>query len=606
MAIWFLLPSILYVVVLVAVPFFLAIGFAFSDVTAGDPSFQWAGLRTFERALDDPVFWRSLRNTFVFTVVSMALIVVLGKVLANILVADFRGKWLVRFLVLLPWTTPVALSAVAWLWMLDSVFSPIDWALRNLGLIDGNIYWLGRPHLAMASVIAVHVWRLVPLSAVIILAGLVAIPKDIEEAARVDEAGFWRRMLEVTIPLTLPVVAVAALFGAILTFTDMTVVYVLTRGGPTTPPRCWPAGRSSAASRAATSPRGRWRCSCSRCCWPRPSPSCGRSGAWRCCRWPPRVPKGVAAERLRRHYRRRHVMARVGLYVAAVLAAFICAARSCGAWSPRSSRTATSTTREQPVLLQPGRHPRPPPVPAARHRLPDLRLEHPVGGAAGGGHHPGAGAARRLLPGPAGPALVGPDGHRHLLRLPGAAEPALPVPVAAGRGRPAGLDLVAGAGLPDHHHPGVGLAADRVPQGHPQGRRGAGHGRRLQPPAFVRVVLPLAFPGIVAVVVFAFTLTASEFIYALAFVSPTTEKVVSTGVPTELIRGDVFFWQSLQAAAILVAVPIAFVFNLSWTASSAASPWGRSRADRSAMDAGKPTGSPLVERIRTRSSATVR
>ena len=80
--------------------------------------------------------------------------------------------------------------------------------------------------------------------------------------------------------------------------------------------------------------------------------------------------------------------------------------------------------------------------------------------------------------------------------------------------------------------------------------------------AFVRAVLPLAFPGIVAVVVFAFTLTASEFIYALAFISPTSQKVVSTGVPTELIRGDVFFWQSLQAAAIAVAVPIAFVFNL--------------------------------------------
>jgi multiple sugar transport system permease protein len=228
-----LLPSIVYIVALVAIPFFLAIAFSFSDVTAGDPTFHWAGLRTFRRALDDPVFWQSLRNTFVFTVISMALIVVLGKVLANILVADFRGKWLVRFLVLLPWTTPVALSAVAWLWMLDSIYSPIDWTLRQLGLLDGNAYWLGRPYLAMASVIAVHVWRLTPLSAVIIMAGLVAIPKDIDEAARVDGAGFWRRMLEVTIPLTLPVVAVAALFGAILTFTDMTVVYVLTRGGPT-------------------------------------------------------------------------------------------------------------------------------------------------------------------------------------------------------------------------------------------------------------------------------------------------------------------------------------------------------------------------------------
>jgi multiple sugar transport system permease protein len=228
-----LLPSVIYIVALVAVPFFLAIAFAFSDVTAGDPSFDWAGLRAFQRAFHDPVFWRSLENTLIFTSISMLLIVVFGKVLANILIADFRGKWVVRFLVLLPWTTPVALSAVAWLWLLDSVFSPIDWVLRNLGLIDGNMYWLGRPVLAMASVIAVHVWRLTPVAAVIIMAGLVAIPKDVDEAARVDGASFWRRMFEVTIPLTLPLIAVAALFGAILTFTDMTVVYVLTRGGPT-------------------------------------------------------------------------------------------------------------------------------------------------------------------------------------------------------------------------------------------------------------------------------------------------------------------------------------------------------------------------------------
>ncbi len=229
----FLLPSVVYIVALVAIPFFLAIAFSFSDVTAGDPSFDWAGLRNYRGIFDDPVFWQSLRNTFVFTVISMVLIVVFGKVLANILVADFRGKWLVRFLVLLPWTTPVALSSIAWLWMLDSIFSPIDWVLRQLGLIESNMYWLGRPYLAMASVIGVHVWRLVPLAAVIIMAGLVAIPREIQEQAEVDGAGFWRRMFEITIPLTLPVIAVSALFGAIFTFTDMTVVYILTRGGPT-------------------------------------------------------------------------------------------------------------------------------------------------------------------------------------------------------------------------------------------------------------------------------------------------------------------------------------------------------------------------------------
>ena len=229
----FLVPSVVYVIALVGVPFGLAIAFAFSDVTSGDASYDWVGLENFRRVMQDPVFWQSLRNTFVFTAISMVLIVVLGKVLANILVADFRGKWLVRFLVLLPWTTPVALSSVSWLWLLDSIFSPIDWVLRNLGLIDGNMYWLGQPRLAMASVIAVHVWRLVPLAAVIVMVGLLSIPKDLDEAARIDGAGYWRRMFEVTIPLTFPLIAVAALFGAIFTFTDMAVVYVLTRGGPT-------------------------------------------------------------------------------------------------------------------------------------------------------------------------------------------------------------------------------------------------------------------------------------------------------------------------------------------------------------------------------------
>lgn len=230
----FLLPSVVYIVGLVAVPFGLAIALAVSDVTSGDPSFDFVGFDNFRRVFDDSVFWRALGNTFVFSLVSMVLIVLLGKVLANILIADFRGKWVVRFLVLLPWTTPVALSSISWLWLLDSIYSPIDWVLRQVGYLapGQNMYWLGEPDLAMVSIIAVHVWRLTPLAAVITMAGLVAIPRELDEAARVDGAGFWRRMFEITVPLVLPVMAVAALFGAIFTFTDMAVVRVLTRGGP--------------------------------------------------------------------------------------------------------------------------------------------------------------------------------------------------------------------------------------------------------------------------------------------------------------------------------------------------------------------------------------
>jgi multiple sugar transport system permease protein len=228
----FLLPAVVYIVALVAIPLLLALAFAFSDVTVGDPSLDWVGLRNFDAIFDDPVFWRALRNTLVFTAISMALTIVLAKALAMVLLADFRFKWFVRFLVLLPWTTPIALAAVAWLWMLDSVYSPIDWVLRSLGFIESNVYWLGKDELAMASVVAVHTWRIVPLAAVIILAGLISIPDDIKDAAAIDGAGFWRKLWEITLPLTLPVIAVATLFGAVLTFTDMSVVYILTRGGP--------------------------------------------------------------------------------------------------------------------------------------------------------------------------------------------------------------------------------------------------------------------------------------------------------------------------------------------------------------------------------------
>jgi multiple sugar transport system permease protein len=227
-----LLPSVVYILALVAIPFFLAIAYSLSDVTVGDPSFDYVGLRNFRAVLKDPVFRRSLTNSLFITAVTMVLVLVLGKILALVLTKDFRFKWVVRFLILLPWTTPVPLAAIAWLWMLDSLFSPIDWTLRWLGLIDGNLHWLGNSELAVASVIAVQVWRIVPLAAVIIMAGLAAIPQDINDAAEVDGAGFWRRLFEVTIPMTLPVTAVATLFGAVLVFTDMSVVFVLTRGGP--------------------------------------------------------------------------------------------------------------------------------------------------------------------------------------------------------------------------------------------------------------------------------------------------------------------------------------------------------------------------------------
>ncbi len=227
-----LLPAVAYIVGLVTIPFFLAIAYSLSDVTVGDPSFDFVGLDNFRAVLDDGVFRQALSNSVLLTLATLVVVVVLSKILALVLTRDFRGKWLVRFLVLLPWTTPVSLATLAWLWLLDSLFSPIDWVLRRFGLIEGNLHWLGNSTLAWISVITVQAWRIVPLAAVIIMAGIMAIPQEVRDAASVDGAGFWRTLFEVTIPLTLPVTAVSMLFGGIVIFTDMTVVYVLTRGGP--------------------------------------------------------------------------------------------------------------------------------------------------------------------------------------------------------------------------------------------------------------------------------------------------------------------------------------------------------------------------------------
>jgi multiple sugar transport system permease protein len=239
-----LLPAVIYILALVGFPLVLAVLYAFSNATAGDPRINslddFVGLRNFRGVLEDGVFTKALRNTIFFTLASQAIVIVLANVLALVLSADFKGKRLVRFLVMLPWTTPIALSVLGWFWLFDSVYSPIDWVMREIGLLGPgttfgparNMYWLGETDLARGAVLLIHVWRTLPLATVILLAGLTSIPKDINDAADIDGAGFWRQLFYIRLPLLLPILAIATLFSMVFTFTDLTVSLVLTRGGP--------------------------------------------------------------------------------------------------------------------------------------------------------------------------------------------------------------------------------------------------------------------------------------------------------------------------------------------------------------------------------------
>lgn len=239
-----LLPAVVYIFALVGFPLVLATLYAFSNVSAGNPHINslddFVGLDNFRAVLDDGVFLKALRNTIFFTLGSQAIVIVLANILALVLTADFHGKRLVRFLIMLPWTTPIALSVLGWFWLFDSVYSPIDWVMREVGLLGPdtafgparNMYWLGQTNLARGAVLLIHVWRTLPLATVILLAGLTAIPKDITEAADIDGAGFWRQVFYIRLPLLLPILAIAMLFSMVFTFTDLTVSLVLTRGGP--------------------------------------------------------------------------------------------------------------------------------------------------------------------------------------------------------------------------------------------------------------------------------------------------------------------------------------------------------------------------------------
>jgi multiple sugar transport system permease protein len=236
-----LAPVALYMLLLVGFPFIMAFVYSFSNVTVGNPHFRMMGFANFVSVLGDPVFRKSLLNTCIFTFTSIGLVLVLSNMLCELLMRPFRAKWLIRFLIMLPWTAPIALGTIGFLWFLDSVFSPLDWLLRSWGLLGkpdailgpmSNMYWLGRPSLAMASVILVHVWRLLPLATMIRIAGMNSIPKEIIEAAQVDGARYYRRLFHIVLPLLLPVISVTVLFSTLFTFTDMTVVWVLTKGGP--------------------------------------------------------------------------------------------------------------------------------------------------------------------------------------------------------------------------------------------------------------------------------------------------------------------------------------------------------------------------------------
>jgi multiple sugar transport system permease protein len=225
------LPAIIYVLALIGFPLVLGVWYSLTNTTVAAPG-RFVGLQNFIDVTKDPTFKLAVRNTLIIGVVATAAKITLSVALAFLMLGAFPGRGILRILFVLPWTIPIALSTIAYKWMFHSQYSVINWILINVGIIDQGIQWLGTPIPAMAAVIFVSTWRAVPFGAITVLAGLTAIPSEVIEAARIDGAGWWARFIYVIVPIIAPILFIALLFDLIFTLTELTVVFILTGGGP--------------------------------------------------------------------------------------------------------------------------------------------------------------------------------------------------------------------------------------------------------------------------------------------------------------------------------------------------------------------------------------
>lgn len=231
LAIWFMLPAAAFLILFLAWPLILGVWLSFTDARLARPG-QFIGFENYEWLWDDGIFWLSVFNTLLYTIVASIIKFAVGLYLALLLNRHMPFKALIRSVVLIPFIVPTVLSAIAFWWIYDAQFSIISWSLRQMGLIEQNINFLGDGNLARGSLIFANIWRGVPFVAITLLAGLQTVSPSLYEAATLDGASSWQRFRYVTYPLLTPIIAVVMTFSVLFTFTDFQLIWAMTRGGP--------------------------------------------------------------------------------------------------------------------------------------------------------------------------------------------------------------------------------------------------------------------------------------------------------------------------------------------------------------------------------------
>ncbi len=244
-----LLPTVALIAAVVLYPMISTMWLAFFDeslLRPNDPT-EFVGLDNFRRLVTDGDFWKVVVNSIVLTAGAVAGEVVIGMIIALAVNASYRGRGLFRTLNILPWVIPSFVTAFVWIWLLHPQFGPVNAFLQLLHIINEPIAWLSNGTTAMISLISVYVWKGLPWTFLVLLAGLQTIPEDWYEAAKVDGASPWQMFRHITVPALRYVLVIVLVLRTIWTFNSFDMVYLLTGGGParatlTLPMRVYTAG----------------------------------------------------------------------------------------------------------------------------------------------------------------------------------------------------------------------------------------------------------------------------------------------------------------------------------------------------------------------------
>jgi multiple sugar transport system permease protein len=230
---WLLILPLLVPLGLVSVyPIFNGVWLSLTNTSLVTQEDAFVGLANYKALLGDDSFWNAWWHTVEFTVISTLLETILGLGMALLLYEQFVGRSLVRAAMLVPWAMPTVVTSKMFGWLFDGQHGMVNYLLKSVGLISGNINWYGSVDHAMQTIIIADVWKTTPFMALLLLAGLQTVPRSLTEAAIMDGASAWRVFWYVRLPLLFPTLLIAGMFRALDAFRIFDLVYVLTGGGP--------------------------------------------------------------------------------------------------------------------------------------------------------------------------------------------------------------------------------------------------------------------------------------------------------------------------------------------------------------------------------------